>query len=123
MERKMRTAVRAGLLLSGSVLASLGPSTWSQAQTDLPEVKVTAPEETAPKPAPKKTAARKPVAQPAAAPRRVAAPVAAPPPSPEQIAAQAAQNVIRENRSLDQKLLTKITPALGATTYEITRDT
>ena len=43
----MRTAVRAGLLLSGSALASMVASNWSHAQTELPEVKVTAPKEDA----------------------------------------------------------------------------
>ncbi|MGA7610280.1 MAG: Plug domain-containing protein, partial [Xanthobacteraceae bacterium] len=115
----MRTAVRAGLLLSGSALASMVASNWSHAQTELPEVKVTAPKET-PKPAPKKTAARKPAPRTVAAPRQVATP-APPPPSPEQVAAQAAENVMRQNQVLDQKITNNITPPLGATTYVITQ--
>jgi len=117
----MRTAVRAGLLLGSSVLASTVASNWSRAQTELPEVKVTAPKET-PKPAAKKTAARKPAPRAVAAPRQVATP-APPPPSPEQVAAQAAQNVITQNQALDQKITNNISPPLGATTYQITRDT
>ncbi len=117
----MRTAVRAGLLLGSSALASMVASDWSHAQTELPEVKVTAPKET-PKPAPKKTAARKPAPRAVAAPRPAAAPTP-PPPSPEQVAAQAAQQVISQNQVLDQKITNNITPPLGATTYQITRDT
>ena len=109
----MRTAVRAGLLLGSSALASMVASNWSHAQTELPEVKVTAPKEE-PKPAPKKTAARKPAPRTVAAPRQVATP-APPPPSPEQVAAQAAENVIRQNQVLDQKITNNITPPLGAT--------
>src|SRR5262249_31438631 len=117
----MRTAVRAGLLLGSSVLASTVASNWSRAQTELPEVKVTAPKETA-KPAAKKTAARKPAPRAVAAPRQVATP-APPPPSPEQVAAQAGQNVITQNQALDQKITHNLSPPLGATTYQITRDT
>jgi outer membrane receptor protein involved in Fe transport len=117
----MRTAVRAGLLLGGSVLNSMVASNWSHAQTELPEVKVTAPKET-PKPAPKKTAARKPAPRTAAPPRQVATP-APPPPSPEQVAAQAAQTVIQGNQALDQKIASNISPPLGATSYQISRDT
>jgi outer membrane receptor protein involved in Fe transport len=116
----MRTAVRAGLLLSGSVLASMVASNWSRAQTELPEVKVTAPKET-PKPAPKKTAAPKPAPRAVAAPRPAATPAPAPP-SPEQVAAQAAQRVIDQGRALDQKRDSNISPPLGATSYEFTRD-
>ena len=116
----MRTAVRAGLLLGSSVLTSMVTSNWSHAQTELPEVKVTAPKETA-KPAPKKTAARKPAARTVTAPRQIATP-APPPPSPEQVAAQAAQTVIQGNQALDQKIANNISPPLGATSYQIGRD-
>ncbi|MFZ0117575.1 MAG: Plug domain-containing protein, partial [Xanthobacteraceae bacterium] len=96
-------------------------SNWTHAQTELPEVKVTAPKET-PKPAPKKTAARKPAPRTVAAPRPAATPTP-PPPSPEQIAAQAAQRVIQQNQTLNQKITNNISPSLGASTYEISRDT
>ena len=43
----MRTAVRVGLLLGSTALASMVTSDWSHAQTELPEVKVTAPKEDA----------------------------------------------------------------------------
>ncbi|MGB8549830.1 MAG: TonB-dependent receptor [Xanthobacteraceae bacterium] len=115
----MRTAVRAGLLLGNTALASMVTSNWSRAQTELPEVKVTAPKEE-PKPAPKETAARKPAPRTIAAPRQVATP-APPPPSPEQVAAQAAQKVIQQNQVLDQKITNNITPPLGASTYVITQ--
>ena len=46
----MRTRIRAGLLLSSSMLAVIAASDWSMAQTELPEVKVEAPKEEAPKP-------------------------------------------------------------------------
>jgi hypothetical protein len=116
----MRVSLRAGLLLGGSVLASMVSADWSHAQTELPEVKVTAPKET-PKPtAPKKTAARKPTPRPAV----VARPAPAPPPlSPQQIAENAAQKVIQDGRSLDDKRTNNIVPPIGATTYEISRDT
>ena len=111
----MRIAVRVGLLLGSTALASMVMSDWSHAQTELPEVKVTAPKET-PKPAPKKTAARKPAPRPVTAPRQVATP-SPPPPSPEQVAAQAAQAVISQNQVFDQKISNNLTPALGANTY------
>ena len=116
----MRIAVRAGLLLGSSVLSSMATSNWSRAQTELPEVKVTAPKET-PKPAPKKTAARKPAPRTVSAPRQVATP-SPPPPSSEQVAAQAAQAVISENQRFDQKITNNITPALGANTFQISRE-
>jgi hypothetical protein len=116
----MRVSLRAGLLLSGSVLASTVSADWSRAQTELPEVKVTAPKET-PKPAaPKKTAARKPTPRPVV----VARPAPAPPPlSPQQIAENAAQKVIQDGRTLDEKRANNIVPPIGATSYEISRDT
>ena len=95
----MRIPVRTGLLLGSTVLASMVANDWSMAQTELPEVKVIAPKET-PKPAPKRAAAPKPAPRPAAVTRAIAP---APPPSPEQIAEAAAQKVIQEGRSLDQK--------------------
>ena len=117
----MRTAVRAGLLLGSSVLASTIASDRSRAQTMLPEVKVTAPKET-PKPAPKKKTARTAAPRAAAPPRQVATP-SPPPPSPEQVAAQAAQNVMRDNQIFDQKITNNISPPLGATSYQMSRDT
>jgi TonB dependent receptor len=135
----MRTRVRTGLLLSSSVLASMIASDWSLAQTELPEVKVEAPKEEAPKPPAKPAVAQKPAPrQEAVAPRRVAAPkrvaapaprvvaqpvAAPPPPSPEQIAAQAAQQVISENQKFDNKISSNISPPLGANTYEISGNT
>jgi outer membrane receptor protein involved in Fe transport len=140
MEMKMRTRIRAALLLSSSVLALITASDWSLAQEELPEVKVEAPKEEAPKPpakpavaakpaprqeaaAPRRVVAPKPVvtAKPAAAPVRVAQPVAAPPPpSPEQIAAQAAERVIQTTRTFDEKrnAITNFTG--GASSYQIT---
>ena len=135
----MRTRIRAGLLLSGSVLAVMAATDWSVAQTELPEVKVEAPKEETPKPAPKPAAAAKPTPRqeavaprrvaapkpavapkPAAAPVRVAQPVAAPPPpSPQQIAAQAAERVIQTTRTFDQQR-DFITQPTGANSYEIT---
>ena len=135
----MRTRIRAGLLLSGSVLAVMAATDWSVAQTELPEVKVEAPKEETPKPAPKPAAAAKPAPRkeavaprrvaapkpavapkPTAAPVRVAQPVAAPPPpSPEQIAAQAAERVIQTTRTFDQQR-DFITQPTGANSYEIT---
>ena len=56
----MRTRIRAGLLLSGSVLAVMVATDWSVAQTELPEVKVEAPKEETTKRAPKPAAAAKP---------------------------------------------------------------
>src|ERR1700730_14015220 len=97
----MRTAVRAGLLLGSTALASMVTSNWSRAQTELPEVKVTAPKEE-PKPAPKKTTARKLAPRAVAVPRQVTTP-APPPPSPEQIAAQAAERVIQQTQTFDQQ--------------------
>jgi len=117
----MHTAVRAGLLLGSSALASMVASHWSRAQTMLPEVKVTAPKET-PKPAPKKKTARTPAPKAVAAPRQAATP-SPPPPSPEQVAAQAAQNVIRDNQIFDQRITNNISPPLGATSYQMSRDT
>ncbi len=136
----MRTRIRAGLLLSSSVLAVTAANDWSLAQTELPEVKVEAPKEEVAKPpakpaaaskpaprqeavAPPRAAAPKPVAsRPAATPVRVAQPVAAPPPpSPEQIAAQAAERVIQQTRAFDQQR-DFITRPSGATSYELTRD-
>ena len=114
----MRIPVRTGLLLGSTVLASMVANDWSMAQTELPEVKVIAPKET-PKPAPKRAAAPKPAPRPAAVTRAIAP---APPPSPEQIAEAAAQKVIQEGRSLDQKR-DAIVPPIGATSYEISRDT
>ena len=135
----MRTRIRAGLLLSSSVLALITASDWSLAQEELPEVKVEAPKEEAPKPpakpaaaakptqrqeavAPRRVVAPKPVvtAKPAAAPR-VAQPVTTPPPpSPQQIAAQAAERVIQQTRAFDQQrnAITNFTG--GASSYEIT---
>ena len=116
----MRTAVRAGLLLGSTALASMVTSNWSRAQTELPEVKVTAPKEES-KPAAKKAAARKPAPRTVAAPRQVATP-ARPPPSPEQVAAQAAQAVISQNQVFDQKITNNLTPSLGANTYTVSRE-
>ena len=115
----MRTAVRAGLLLGGSALASMVASNWSHAQTELPEVKVTAPKEDA-----EAGAEENRSAQTGAKDGRSASPgrnTGAPPPSPEQVAAQAAENVMRQNQVLDQKITNNITPPLGATTYVITQ--
>ena len=114
----MRIRVRAGLLLGSTVLASMAAGNWSHAQIVLPEVKVTAPKEP-PKPTPKRAAARKPAPRPATVTRAIAP---APPPSPEQIAEAAAQKVIQESRILDQKR-DAIVPPIGATSYEISRDT
>jgi hypothetical protein len=111
----MRTAVRAGLLLGSTALASMVTSNWSRAQTELPEVKVSAPKET-PKPAAKKTAARKPAPRTVAAPRPTPAP---PPPSPEQIAAQAAERVIQQTQTFDQQR-DFITRPFGANSSEFT---
>ena len=145
----MRTRIRAGLLLSSSMLAVMAASDWSMAQTELPEVKVEAPKEEAPKPPPKPVAAPKPAprheevaaprrvvapkpvvtAKPAVAPKPVAAPAprvvaqpvaAPPPPSPEQIAAQAAERVIQQTRAFDQRR-DFITRPSGATSYELTQ--
>jgi hypothetical protein len=135
---KMRIRIRAGLLLSSSVLALITASDWSVAQTELPEVKVEAPKQEAPKPpakpavvakpaprqeavAPRRVAAPRPAVAPKPAPRVVAQPVTAPPPpSPEQIAAQAAQQVIQTTRTFDQQrnAITNFTG--GASSYEIT---
>ncbi|MBV9236730.1 MAG: TonB-dependent receptor [Xanthobacteraceae bacterium] len=137
----MRTRIRAGLLLSSSMLALITASDWSLAQEELPEVKVEAPKEEAPKPpakpavaakpaqrqeavAPRRVTAPKPAvaSKPAAAPIRVAQPVAAPPPpSPEQIAAQAAERVIQQTRAFDQQR-DFITKPSGANTYEISHE-
>jgi hypothetical protein len=88
LEMKMRTPIRASLLLSSSVLASVAASDLSFAQTELPEVKVEAPKEEAPKPAAKPAVAPKPArSQEAVAPRRVTAPK--PPVAPKPAAAPA----------------------------------
>jgi outer membrane receptor protein involved in Fe transport len=140
----MRISIRAGLLLSGSMLVSGMTYERSVAQTELPEVKVEAPKEEAPKPPPKTVAAPKPTQRPeAVTPRRVAAPkpvvapkraiapaprpvvaqpaAAPPPPSPEQIAAQAAERVIQTTRTFDQQR-DFITKPSGANTYEISHE-
>ena len=117
----MRTAVGAGLLFGSSVLASTVANDWSRAQTMLPEVKVTAPKET-PKPAPKKKTAHTPAPSAVTPPRQDATP-SPPPPSPEQVAAQAAQNVITQNQTMDQKITNNISPPLGATSHQMSRDT
>ncbi|MBV8743764.1 MAG: hypothetical protein JO134_01840, partial [Xanthobacteraceae bacterium] len=71
----MRTRIRASLLLSSSVLALITASDWSLAQSELPEVKVEAPKEEAPKPSAKPAVVAKPAQrQEAVAPRRVTAP-------------------------------------------------
>ena len=145
----MRTSIRAGLLLSSSMLAVMAACDWSLAQTELPEVKVEAPKEEAPKPptkpaaaakpaprheevaAPRRVVAPKPVvtAKPAAAPApRVTAPAprvaqriaTPPPPSPQQIAAQAAERVIQQTRTFDQQRNAITNFTGGASSYEIT---
>jgi hypothetical protein len=133
----MRISLRAGLLLSSSMLVSVMAHERSVAQTELPEVKVEAPKEDTPKPPAKPAAAAKPAQrQEAVAPRRVVAPkpvvtakpatapklvAAPPPPSPEQIAAQAVERVIQTTRAFDQQR-DFITKPSGATSYELTRD-
>jgi hypothetical protein len=113
----MRIPVRAGLLLGSTALVSMIATDWSRAQTELPEVKVTAPKK-APKPAPKKTVERKPATRTVAAPRPAPTP-APPPPTPEQIAAQAAEHVIQQGRTFDQQRSFIYQPS-GANSYEFT---
>jgi outer membrane receptor protein involved in Fe transport len=117
----MSVPVRGGLLLGSSALAILVGSGLAVAQTELPEIKVIAPKET-PKPTAKPATARKPVvhATPVARPLRIPAP---PPISPEQAANNAAQQVISQNKAFDQKITNNLAPALGASTFEISRDT
>ena len=82
----MRIRIRAGLLLSSSVLALITASDRSVAQTELPEVKVEAPKQEASKPPAKPAVVAKPAPrQEAVAPRRVAAPkpAVAPKPAPQ----------------------------------------
>jgi len=93
-----------GLLMSGSALACLAAADVACAQTLLPEVTVTAPEEQ-PKPAPRKRTQRPPTEVP-----QQAAP-----------ALSQADQVAASNQSLDQARDSNLLPKTGTNAYAVTR--